>query len=66
MHERGEKIENIAVLAETTESEVRSYLKLARARRAYASAAESHALGAEAAVEARETGGAAGDVSASA
>jgi len=34
MHERGEKIDDIAVLAETTESEVRSYLKLARARRA--------------------------------
>lgn len=41
MRERGERIENIAALAETTESEVRGYLKLARARRADASAAES-------------------------
>jgi len=66
MHERGEKIENIAALAETTESEVRRYLKLARARLADASAAGSHPLGTEAAVEPRETGGAAGDVSAGA
>jgi len=64
MHERGEKIDAIAALAETTESEVRSYLKLARVRRADASA-ESHALGATAAGEARGTGGAAGDVSTS-
>ncbi len=28
MHERGEKIDAIAALAETTESEVRGYLKL--------------------------------------
>jgi DNA invertase Pin-like site-specific DNA recombinase len=61
----GEKVENIAALAETTESEVRSYLKLARACRADASAAESYVLGAEAAVEARDAGGA-GDVSAGA
>lgn len=67
MHERGEKIENISALAETTETEVRSYLKLARARRADTSAAESDALGTEAAaVDARETGGAAGDVGAGA
>ena len=56
MHERGEKIDAIAALAEATESEVRSYLKLARARRADASAAKSHAPGAEAEVEAPETG----------
>lgn len=63
MHGRGEKVENIAALAEATESEVRSYLKLARARRAGASS-ESHAPGAAAAIEARGTG-ATGDVSAS-
>ncbi|MBY0441997.1 MAG: hypothetical protein K2Q25_07660 [Mycobacteriaceae bacterium] len=43
MHERGEKIDHIAALAETTESEVRSYLKLARTRRPNASVAESYA-----------------------
>ena len=66
MHERGEKIENIAALAETTESEVRSYLKLARACRAEPSAAESYAIGAEVAVEAREAGRGAGNVNAGA
>ncbi|HUO36903.1 MAG TPA: hypothetical protein VMU34_03215 [Mycobacterium sp.] len=66
MHERGERIDAIAALAETTESEVRSYLKLARARRADPSAAESHPLGAQSAVEAREAGDGAGDVSAGA
>jgi hypothetical protein len=64
MHERGEKINAIAALAEKTQSEVRGYLKLARARRADESA-ESHALDAAAADEARGTGGAAGDVSTS-
>lgn len=55
MHERGEKIENIAALAETTESDVRSYLKLVRTRRPGASIAGSYTLGAATPVE---TGGA--------
>ncbi|MBY0443445.1 MAG: hypothetical protein K2Q25_15130 [Mycobacteriaceae bacterium] len=54
MHERGERIENIATLAQTTESEVRSYLKLAQTRRPNASTAESHAPGSKMTVEARE------------
>lgn len=57
MHERGEKIENIAALAETTESEVRSYLKLARTRRPNASIAESHVPGMRMTVEVRGTVG---------
>lgn len=57
MHERGEKIENIAVLAETTESEVRSYLKLTRTRRPNASVAKSHTLGANTTPEAGNTAG---------
>ncbi|HZE14474.1 MAG TPA: hypothetical protein VE197_01505 [Mycobacterium sp.] len=42
-------------MAEATESEVRSHPKLARARRADERAAESHPLGADAAVEAWES-----------
>jgi len=46
IHERGEKIADNAVLAETTESEVRSYLKFAQTRLtdAGAPAPASHAL----------------------
>lgn len=60
LHERGEKVESIAALADTTESEVRSYLKLARIRRPKAGTAELYPPGTEMTVEAREIVGVTG------